>query len=393
MAVDLLVVGGGVAGVAAALTGARRGLRVLLLEREQVLGGTAVLGMTGTICGLYRNGGSGPGEPLHDGLTAEIAAALRGLHPGRDVKRVGRVYVLPYSRRDLQELLEALCCKEERLTVRHGAFPLAIAAERGSVTVATVASTQGIFTVMPAAVVDATGNGDAACLAGAEFELSSAELRQLGGYTIKVSGLVAVSDSLSIRVPFAVAKAIESGELPAFYRYTVFAAGEQESEGFLKINLQADPEAGDAEDPIDADALVGLLGRTLPEFGQAVIMATSGRCFPREGRRVIGSYMLTAADVLSARKFPDGVVRGAWPMEIWSRDRGVSYRYPPDGDYYEIPARCFKARGFSNFFMAGRCISVSSEALGSTRVIATCIALGEQAAVAAVNCISPSGHL
>ena len=74
-------------------------------------------------------------------------------------------------------------------------------------------------------------------------------------------------------------------------------------------------------------------------------------------------------------------------MELWTSGRGVSYRYPPDGDYYEIPTECLKADGFSNLFVTGRCISVSHEALGSTRVIGTCIALGEQAGEEAANMI------
>lgn len=379
------MVGGGVAGVAAALTAARRGLRVLLLERERVLGGTAVLGMTGTVCGLYLNGGALPGEPLHGGLTAEIVTALCALQPGRTVKKVGRVHVLSYVGKELQGLLHELCSRETCLTVRHSAVPLTIAADNGTITAVTVASTGGIFTVTPAAVIDASGNGDAACLAGAGFELTPPGLLQLAGFTVKITGLTAGVDSLPLRVPFAIAKAVEAGELPSYYRYTVFTAAELDGEGFLKVNLPADMQVEGEECPIDADALVKMLGRTLPEFARAEIAATSGRCFPREGRRIIGDYMLTADDVLAARKFPDGAVRGAWPMEIWSRDRGVSYRYPPDDDYYEIPARCLRAKGFNNLFMAGRCISVSHEALGSTRVIATCLALGEQAALLAAG--------
>ncbi|TAL28020.1 MAG: FAD-dependent oxidoreductase, partial [Nitrospirae bacterium] len=102
-----------------------------------------------------------------------------------------------------------------------------------------------------------------------------------------------------------------------------------------------------------------------------------------EGRRVCGEYTLTEKDVLSARKFSDGVVKNSWPIELWDRSRGTVYKYVPRGDYYEIPFRCLMVKGIRNLLTAGRCISVTHEALGSTRVMGTCMALGEQAGKAA----------
>jgi hypothetical protein len=93
--------------------------------------------------------------------------------------------------------------------------------------------------------------------------------------------------------------------------------------------------------------------------------------------------MLTEEDVLTARKFPDAIVRNAWPVELWDRSKGTLYRYVPRGDYYEIPFRCITVKGISNLLTAGRCISVSHAALGSTRVMGTCMALGDQAGRAA----------
>ena len=93
--------------------------------------------------------------------------------------------------------------------------------------------------------------------------------------------------------------------------------------------------------------------------------------------------MLTKEDVLSARKFPDGVVKNAWPIELWDRTKGTIYKYVPRGEYYEIPFRCLMVSGITNLLTAGRCISVTHEALGSTRVMGTCMALGEQAGKAA----------
>jgi hypothetical protein len=87
--------------------------------------------------------------------------------------------------------------------------------------------------------------------------------------------------------------------------------------------------------------------------------------------------------VLLARKFSDGIVKNAWPIELWYRLKGTVYKYVPRGDYYEIPLRCLMVRNIANLLTAGRCISVTHEALGSTRVMGACMALGDQAGKAA----------
>lgn len=358
------------------------------MEKELSLGGTATLGLTGTICGLFRNGGQEPGEPLNGGVVAEIFTALLAMASARAVRRAGRVFVLPYECGELQTLLETLCRNEEHLAVYYGTAAIAAAVDHGAVSSVSVTGAGRTVTFAPRTVVDASGNGEVAFMAGAECEIAPPEQRQLAGFTAKIGGLQEVTASLSLKVPFAVTKGIEAGRIPALLRYTVFSPGERPDEGFLKVNIQEEALTdgtglGDA-----VAALVTMLSGELAEFRQAFIVDTSGRSFSREGRRILGDYLLTADDLLGARKFPDAVVKGAWPIELWSRGRGVSYRYPPDGDYYEIPAGCIKARGFSNLFMAGRCISVTPEALGSTRVIATCMALGEQAGLAAARCLS-----
>jgi hypothetical protein len=160
------------------------------------------------------------------------------------------------------------------------------------------------------------------------------------------------------------------------------------AEGRLKINLPDSTMLDAAEIAMLAKQLLHLLSRELPAFSRAVITATPKSISPREGRRITGEYRLTSDDILTGRKFVDGVVKGAWPMEIWEPERGATYRYPPDGDHYDIPLRCLTVRGFTNLLTAGRCISVSHDALGSTRVIGCCIPLGEQAGLAGAQLCS-----
>lgn len=381
---DLLVAGGGVAGIAAALAAARRGLKVTLLEKEVSLGGTATLGLLSTICGLYRNGGSEAGAVLNSGISEEIVTALcTGMHATTPLK-VGKVFVLPYATTDLAQLLTELCSRERNLTLCCSTSAVAVMADGGRVR--QVVARQGGREIVfhPRTVVDASGDGEVAALAGAEFYLSPSGKRQMAGIMAIVDN-VGQDDSLGIRVSLQIARGVEAAEIPSVLRYTTFSRGVEDGEGTLKINLMDGSRLTAAQIRELATELLSYLARELPAFGKAVIRTTPERIFHREGRRIRGNYALSARDILTCRKFSDGEVRAAWPMELWQPRKGASYRYPLDGDYYEIPLRCLTVRGFSNLFVAGRCISVSHEALASTRVIGCCIPLGEQAGLAAAR--------
>ena len=142
----------------------------------------------------------------------------------------------------------------------------------------------------------------------------------------------------------------------------------------------------------EARQLVAHLAGALPAFRTARIVAVSPRVLEREGGRIVGEYRLTAEEILAARKFPDGVVRGAWPMESWDAQRGPVYRYGPDGDWYDIPFRALKVRGMSNLLATGRCLDATREALASTRVIGCCLALGAVAGRAAARCAAHGSY-
>jgi FAD dependent oxidoreductase len=101
---------------------------------------------------------------------------------------------------------------------------------------------------------------------------------------------------------------------------------------------------------------------------------------------VVGRYRLTREDVLGGRRFEDGVARACWPIELWEEGRlGATYEYLEDGQTYDIPLRSLRARDVANLFVAGRCMSATHEALGSARVIGTCLATGEAVGRAAAT--------
>ncbi len=381
---DVLVVGAGVAGATAAVAAARGGARTILVEKEQYLGGTGFAGRFQYICGLYLSADAVPSETLNPGITREISELLFKALPGKDIRKIGQVYGQPYQYDDLQSVLTSLCSGESNLTTLRGHAVVAVAMDRSEVTTVTIEGLRGRQDILPKMVVDCSGSGEAAALAGASFELTPKEERQLAGFAVHVKGLKHVDESLCLKVPYHLAQAVKQGKFAPATRFTIFSPGDVADDGYCKMSiLSADETTGTEKARADADAVIRYLASVLPAFEGAYIADTSLKVLEREGRRVTGEYTLTKEDVLSARKFPDGVVKNAWPIELWDRAKGTSYQYVPRGEYYEIPFRCLLVGGITNLLTAGRCISVTHEALGSTRVMGTCMALGEQAGKAA----------
>jgi len=379
MKCDVLVVGLGVAGVGAGVRAAREGAHTVLIEKRAHPGGAAVAGMHRFICGLYGSGGDAPAATLNGGLAAEVRAELKRRAPGKEVERMGRVHVLPFAIADLVATLLALSEAEEELEVLYNTRAVSVAVEGNAIASVTVQDRAAEFEIVPSAVVDCSGDGSVISLSGARHQLTPPEKRQLAGFSFRLRGVRAGAELLELRVPYVLRKAVDAGELPAHLKFTTYASGDEPEEGYCRLNVPPGGEDRDERAKRDARRVHAHLSRMLPAFEASEIAEMSSEVVDREGVRAWGGYTLTAADVLEGRKFSDGAVKNAWPIELWDQERGPSQRYLDPGEHYEIPLRCLKLQGFSNCWCAGRCISASREALGSTRVMGTCISLGEEA--------------
>jgi hypothetical protein len=383
---DVLVVGGGVAGTLAAVAAARGGVRTLLVEKGPCLGGIGYAGMFQQICGLYLNGGAFPVQTLNAGIVREVVDRLYKISPEKKVQKIGRVFVLPYDREVLRSTLAALCAAEQNLEVLYNCVAASITARNGQIEHVVLNRPEEEQGLQPAAVIDCSGDGAAAALAGAEYYFATTLERQLAGFTLHVKGLKAPDEVLAIKVPYYLAQAVKEGRFASPLQFTTFSLGNADDEGYCKISV-ADHDGSGREEKVrkDAEAIHCYLSSILPAFKGSFIMETSPYILEREGRRVKGEYTLTEEDVLSGRKFEDGIAKNSWPIELWDSKMGPIYRYLQPDEYYDIPFRCLLVKGITNLLTAGRCISVSHEALGSTRVMGTCMALGEQAGRAAAH--------
>jgi len=381
---DVLVIGGGVSGTAAALAAVRSGVNTVLAEKESFLGGAGYSGLFQYICGLYLNGDTLPAETLNQGIVREIVGILNSISPHRAIKKIGQVYVLPYHREDLRSVFSSLCDREKNLTLFYNTTAVSVEKQNDEI-VEVIVNRQGIpRSITPRILIDCSGSGAISAMAGAQFELSSSEKLQLAGYTVHLKGLTDLGETLAIKVPYYLSRAVSKKILPPYLRFTTFSPGDAQDEGYCKISIDgADNIEREQRAKKDASLIHSYLAKKLPSFRNSYIADTSLSVMDREGRRVCGEFTLNEEDVLNARKFHDGVVKNSWPIEIWDKNKGTIYKYLKPGEYYEIPFRCLKVKGISNLLCAGRCISVSREALGSTRVMGTCIGLGERAGQAA----------
>ncbi|HXJ81512.1 MAG TPA: FAD-dependent oxidoreductase [Candidatus Methylomirabilis sp.] len=388
---DVVVAGGGAAGLAAAIAAAGCGARTALVERYGFLGGMATAGMLGTICGLYRTCAAGPAEPLNEGFAQAFARQLqRSTGCGEPVRR-GRTYVLPYTPFAFACLADELATSAEGLDVYLHAYLVGIDRGERSIEALHVATWERRLRLTAGAVVDASGDAVVAWNAGAATVTTPLAERQLPSlvFVLQHVDVEALQAGPRVGVLRALALAEQQGLLPKGSSNLALGPSRQPGEVVCKLTLSGIAEEGpgrrdaltaaEQEGRKRASAITEFL-RTLPPFSRSFVSHVAPQIGVRESRRVIGRYQLTREDVLTGRKFDDGVARAGWPIELWEEGHlGATYEYLPDGEAYDIPLRCLQARDVDNLLVAGRCMSASHEALGSARVIGTCLAAGEAA--------------
>ncbi len=380
---DLAIIGAGPAGVAAAVTAARLGARVLLVERDRQPGGTVADGMHTLLCGLYRNDPDVPFDPLNPGFATEFVRQLDAAAGTGGPQRMGRVEVHAFEPSTYRQVLEELLGAQPRLQfVRQTEFRT-LQMQHSAIKEIELAG-KGSGRIAVGAVIDATGNGTViqACNAGREPD---AGRRQMAAFCLRLATIDDTDRMAALRVPYQIRRAVDRGELPPELKYTTFRAT-PDGGGVCKLSLSPDPGA----DRTGRARALGvnvlhLLRRSIPQWESATVIEQSPRILDRDGPALRGRYRLSARDVLDGRRFDDGCVRAAWPIEFWHPETGPVLEYLPPGAWYEIPARSLRAAETTNLFAAGKCISATERAQASLRVTGTCLALGEAAAHCALG--------
>ena len=393
MRADVAVIGGGAAGIAAAVSAARAGARVALIDRNGMLGGQASGAMVHSICGLYllREDETLPPQPANHGFPMEFANGLIAMGGARGPVRMGRLDVLLHEPEAVAILADRLCAGLPGLEVRLHTEIFAVESESDRLLLR-LSSRGRQEELVAGTVVDATGDAEVAALAGAACAQS--ERLQRPAYIFKLAGVdpQAMTADGRIRVAQILSASVAEGTLPASVLGTTFRLGVAEQEVWATTDL-----AAEGFDPFDsrwlsaieregrdiASQILCFLREAVPEFRRATVAAFPGRAGLRESRRIFGQYELTADDVRRGAEFADAIAQSAWPMEFRETHTGPKFRFPLENRPCGIPLRSLRSRSVPGLFMAGRCISCSHDAQAAIRVIGTCLATGEAAGKAA----------
>jgi hypothetical protein len=390
---DVLVVGGGAAGVAAASAAGCAGARVVLLEHYGFLGGLATAAQVGTICGLYLRDVTGAeAVPVAAGFAQEFASRLQHATGLKPIQLPMGLWVLPYSPPAFARVADAIVSASGDINVILHATVAEAQAEGWRINEIRALAWNESLIFVPKTVVDCTGEATSAVLAGASVENGATDQAPAVVFVLENVDPALVQRGL-IEVRRELRRGVESGALPALCERLSFVPGTgSNSRLALKLSLAA----GSSDLPLwqqvtawerQSRALVGQLHQFLVANVAACRNAQLDSIAPqlgvRSGRRIHGRARLADEDVLGARKSDRGIARGAWPMERWGAAPKPEMTFFAERDYYDIPLDCLRPEELDNTWVAGRCLSAAAGAMTSARVIGTALATGWAAGTAA----------
>ena len=396
---DVAVIGGGSAGLAAAVTAARMGARTLLLERHGYLGGMGTASLVHTFCGLYLLRSETGAVLANPGFPEEMAGrmiAATGMGP----IRMGRVDVLPQHPVEFVRIADELVSAEPLIDLRLHTEVSAVAREENWEI--QLAGRPGGRWVSAKCLVDASGDATVAALLGSGAAMTEAPRLQRPAYVFGVHHAVPMNDDARLQTAGLIVEGIRAGVLTADSLGLAFRSSGRTGEIFGTLDLTGGEAVADY-DPLDAACLTALEihGRATAAKAVAWLAARSGfwqgayishwpvRAGVRESRRWLGGHVLTGDELLAGRRFDDEIALATWPMEFRETPRGPKLRFPEGNRPAGIPLRCLQPVGHERLFVAGRCISTDHDAQASIRVMGTCFATGEAAGCAAARIICP----
>jgi FAD dependent oxidoreductase len=390
---DVVIVGGGAAGVAAAIGARRCGARTLLVETYGCLGGAATMKNVLSYCGLYTCG-----EVPRQVVFGVAESAIRELHAvgaASEPKRLYRGVIVLFDPEAVKYALDRLAEQAGVEVLLHTAV---IGATRSGdrLTSVVVADRTGSREIAADAFVDASGDADLAFFAGASTRYGNHGFLNIGTLSMRIGS---VAPDVVIR-PEAWAEAVREAKrrgVAPLNSETGFLGRIPISGDVLALVIDEDYDAREgasisrAESHGRAQAWAYLEAiRAMPGYERAHLVSTGPVIGTRESRHLNARYQLTRNDVATGARFEDVVAIGAWPMEFHPEPGGGSTWLPiGNDDTFDIPLRSLQSADTTNLFSAGRTADGDQYAGASIRVMGTAFATGQAAGIAAAQI--PSG--
>ena len=414
---DVLVVGGGPAGIGAALGAAACGADVILVERYGFLGGNATAALVMPLMSFYTQNKKaakekeltllptdhGKGDPVIAGVLKKFLERL--IRAGGAISPSTKTgYTVPFDP-EIFKMTALEMLDEAGVHFLFHAFASDCITVDNTIKGVIFETKSGPLLIHARTVVDCTGDGDIAAQAGAPFEVGRQDDRLVQPMTLmfRMAEFERAAFEHYVKehpdqwrgvhgLKDLVHKATLNGELQLMREDILFFATPHEKE--LSVNTTRvvrvlgtdvwDLSYAEWQSRIQMKQLSAFFKKYVPGFEKAYLVQSGVNIGVRETRRIVGEYSLTAEDVLNARKFEDAIARSTYPIDIHNPEgTGTVMKGLPEGDYYEIPLRCLFPLKTNNLLVAGRCISGSHEAHSSYRVMPVSMATGQAAGVCA----------
>ena len=402
---DVVVLGGGPAGIAAAASAARCGARTLLVERYGFLGGMGTAAGVTNFCGLHANVHGEIVQVVH-GVADELLARMRALDGLNEPHLVfGRIHAQAYDTAAFKCAADALLLDAGAELLFHAfAVGVARAAPDGPIDALLLETKSGRVAVRARSFIDCSGDGDLAHFAGVPMAQGDAAGALLyPTLMFRVGNVDAARAGEAWRsIPERMDEAEASGEFRFPRRGAIVRPQKHAGEWRLNVTQLKNAD-GSATDGTDARSLsagevegrrqavdyLRFLRAKVPGFEAAYALEIAPQLGIRETRRLVGEVVLTADDVLVCADFADTIGVNGWPLELHVAG-DVVWRWPAEGSrgFNQLPYRMLlpkreTAGGVLNLLVAGRCASMTHEGHSAARVSGACFAMGQAAGTAA----------
>ncbi len=402
---DVLVVGGGPAGIGAAMAAARTGAKTIIVEQGGMLGGTWTQGLQNHVTCMHDHR-----KFVIRGIMLEILNRLHrngdAENPEEKLKTNPRAWWVGFDPEGFKWLLDVMLLECGAKPLLH-AFCMGTLVENGNVRGAVIMSKSGRQEIRAKVTIDCSGDADVAFHAGATtfkgreqdgrmqpvttaFFLMNVDYTKANGYLkanpgyleqcekeARAAGKVDIPQKLWLGFPSIIPNA-------TYHNITRI------------LNVDAteveDLTRGEIEGRKQVRQMLDFYRKYIPGYENARILSTGSHVGLRETRRIEGEYTLGAEDVMGCRSFEDAVACHAYyidlhnPEGLGTEEGSSPDMHPEEGKFYQIPYRCLVPRKIDNLLVAGRCISATRHGHGSTRTTACCTALGQAAGIAASLC-------